>query len=65
MIKEKMYEYLGENGIVCTPVLLEGIYHIEKIRLTAEDGALLTKDNKNFKKSVIIPKNEIDLWYEV
>jgi hypothetical protein len=65
MIKEKMYEYLGTNGIVCTPVLLEGIYHNEKIRLIAEDDKLLTKDNKTFKKSVIVPKNEIDLWYEV
>ena len=65
MTQEKMYEYLGTNGILCTPICLEGIYKIEKIRLTAEDGKLLTKDHKTFKPNVIIPKSEVNLWYEV
>lgn len=65
MKQEKIYEYLGTNGVLCTPIHLEGIYCIEKIRLTAEDGKLLTKDHKTFKKSVIVPKADIKLWYEV
>lgn len=65
MTQEKMYEYLGTNGILCTPIHLEGIYKIEKIRLTAEEGKLLTKDYKTFKPSVIVPKSEVNLWYEV
>ena len=65
MIKENMYEYLGTNGVLCTPICLEGIYRIDKVRITAEDGKLLTKDHKTFKQSVIVPKSEVDFWYEV
>lgn len=65
MTQEKMYEYLGTNGVLCTPIHLEGVYCIEKVRLTASEEKLLTKDNIVFKKSIIVPKNEVDLWYEV
>lgn len=65
MTKEILYEYLGTNGIVCTPVHLEGIYCIKKARLIADADKLLTKDNLNFKTSVIIPEDEIPLWREV
>lgn len=65
MIQEKMYEYLGTNGVLCTPICLEGIYKIEKIRLTADDGKLLTKDYKTYKYSVIVPKSDVGQWVEV
>ena len=65
MKKQQLYEYLGTNGVICTPVFLENIYHVKKIKLTAEKGKLLTKDHKHFRTSVIIPESEVNLWYEV
>jgi hypothetical protein len=65
MKQEKMYEYLGTNGILCTPICLEGIYKIEKVRLTADEGKLLTKDQKVFKQTVIVPKSDVGSWFEV
>ena len=65
MKKEVLYEYLGTNGIICTPVHLEGIYYVRKIRLTAEPDKLLTKNGKDFKTSIIVPEDEIVFCQEV
>ena len=65
MKKEIMYTYLGTNGTICSPVHLEDIYYIRKIRLTAESQKALTKDGKNLQYRVIIPEDEINDWYEV
>lgn len=65
MTIEKMYEYLGTNGILLTPIHLEGIYCVKKLRITASEGKMLTKDNKKFMKTTIIPIDDLDLWYEV
>lgn len=54
-----MYRYLGVNGIIDSPVLLEGIYSVKSIMLTADDGKVLTKDNKTFVHSVKIQENEL------
>ena len=65
MIKTKMYQYLGTNGIITSPVYLEGIYSVKKYQLQAEENKKLTKDNVNFVKSVLVPEDELDLWKEV
>lgn len=65
MTKEILYEYLGTNGIVRTPVHLEGIYYVRKVRLVAGKDKFLTKDGTEFKSSVIVPEDEAHLWYEV
>ena len=65
MTKEVMYMYLGTNGTICSPVHLEDIYYIRKIRLTADFGKLLTKDGKKFETRIIVPEEESDLWLEV
>lgn len=65
MKQTPMYEYLGTNGTICSPVFLEGIYCIKKVRLDAEGGKQLTKDRKNFVSSIIVPENEVVLWKEV
>lgn len=65
MIKETLYHYLGTNGTILSPVYLEGIYSVKKLRLMADDGKVLTRDNKNFESSVIIPEYEESLWREV
>lgn len=65
MLKEVLYEYLGTNGTILSPVHLEDIYYVRKLRLTAEGDKRLTKDNKIFKSSIIIPEEEFELWKEV
>lgn len=65
MKKEILYTYLGTNGIICSPVHLEGIYYIRKIKLYAAEGKKLTNDGKNFHKTVTVTENEVENWYEV
>ena len=36
MTKIVMYEYLGTNGTILSPVHLEDIYYIRKLRLIAD-----------------------------
>lgn len=65
MTKEVMYVYLGTNGTICSPVHLEDIYYIRKIRLTADMDKCLTKDGVNFTYRIIVPENEVIDWYEI
>ena len=65
MIKEILYEYLGTNGTILSPVHLEDIYYVRKFRLHADDGKRLTKDKKHFFKTTIIPEDELEEWKEV
>ena len=65
MTKEHLYHYLGTNGSILSPVFLENVYCVKKLRLTADEGNVLTKDNKNFVSSVVIPLAEERQWQEV
>lgn len=65
MKKQILYNYLGTNGSILSPVHLEGIYSVKKVRLTADEGKQITKDNKNFYFTTIVPENEVNDWYEV
>ena len=65
MTKEVLYLYLGTNGTILSPVHLEDIYYVRNIRLTADPGKILTRDNKNFITNVIIPEDEVEYWTEV
>ncbi len=64
MIKQIMYEYLGTNGSICSPVHLEDIYYIRKYKLIADDKKLLVKGSRK-EKSVLIPEDDLDNWKEV
>ena len=64
MIKQIMYEYLGTNGSICSPVHLEDIYYIRKYKLIAADTKLLVKGSRK-EKSVLIPEDDLDNWKEV
>lgn len=64
MIKQIMYEYLGTNGSICSPVHLEDIYYVRKYKLIADDKKLLVKGSRK-EKSVLIPEGELDDWKEV
>lgn len=65
MKKQILYNYLGTNGSILSPIHLEGIYFVKKIRITADENKQITKDNKNFYFSMIVPEDEVDDWYEV
>lgn len=65
MKKIILYTYLGTNGTITSPVHLEDIYYIRKVQLTADEGYVLTKDNKTYHLSVIVSENEVNDWQEV
>lgn len=65
MIKTPMYEYLGTNGTICSPVHLEDIFYVKKYQLFAGNGKRLTKDGKNFVQQVLVPEADLELWREV
>lgn len=64
MKKEIIYTYLGVNGTISSPVLLEDIYSIKKIKLTADSGKILRKGNEEVA-SITVPEQEVDLWQEI
>lgn len=65
MKKTVIYTYLGVNGVINSPVYLEGIYSVKKIRLKADEGKVITKDGINFVDSVLVPENEVNQWTEM
>lgn len=66
MTKQITYTYLGTNGVLTTPIYLEGIYSVKKIVLIAEPGKQLTKDGKTFVRKVAVSsEEEALLWKEV
>lgn len=64
MKKTILYTYLGTNGTITSPVHLEGIYYVRKIRLSAEDGKKLV-NGKREEISVTVAENEVQDWTEV
>lgn len=63
MDKVTMYRYLGTNGVVDTPVHLEGIYYVRMVKLIADPDRILT--NGSLKVSqILVPEDEVDNWYE-
>ena len=65
MTKEVLYQYMGTNGTILSPVHLEDIFYIRKNRLYADPGKHLTKDGINFTTVVTVPDDEVNQWYEV
>ena len=65
MKKVALYEYLGTNGTILSPIFLEGIYFVKKWELTASPGKVLMKGGETFGRSQIVPDNELSLWKEV
>ena len=65
MTKIVMYEYLGTNGTILSPIHLEDIYYVRKLQLLADNNKRLTKNGKDFVQNVVIPEDELDQWKEV
>ena len=60
MTKTPIYTYLGTNGIITSPVHLEGIQYMLKYRLEADANKYLTKDDKDFVKMITVSADEVD-----
>lgn len=66
MKKEVLYEYLGTNGTIVSPIHLEDIYYVRKLRLIADKGYILkNKDNGTLREVVIIPESDFNSWEEI
>lgn len=65
MTKEVLYKYFGTNGTILTTVHLEDVYYIRMLSIAADDDKQLTKNGKQFYRSIIIPEEELLQWYEV
>lgn len=64
MTTRKLYKYIGRNGSITSPVLLEDIKHIPLMELTASPGFML-KNGTVTKKMVTVHIDDVDLWTEV
>lgn len=64
MRKEKLYRYLGRNGILDSKILLDGINHINMVMLYADAGKILT-DGEDFKHVILVEASEVPNWKEV
>lgn len=64
MKKNYFYRYMGTNGVIETPIYLEGIYCLKLVQLTAEDGMVLT-DGIRIVKSVSVSESEVSSWIEI
>lgn len=65
MTKEVLYLYMGTNGSILSPVHLEDTYYTRRLRLRADEGKALTKNGKDVYLTIVIPEDELDLWYEI
>lgn len=64
MKKTVLYQYMGTNGFILSPIHLENIYYIRKMKLVADPGFVLTNGTM-VKRAITIPEDEVNLWKEV
>lgn len=64
MTQKKMYKYIGRNGTITSPVLLEDIKHIALMELRPAEGYLLTNGTL-IKKFVTVHVDEVSEWSEI
>ena len=64
MIKSKMYRYLGRNGIITSPILLEKVEPITMYELLAGEGKILS-NGEQFAKANLVFADELEDWIEI
>lgn len=66
MIQQKIYRYMGTNGILDSLILLPGISYVPRYRLIAEEGKILVNSISNYRTSVIdVAEEEVANWNEI
>lgn len=64
MTKNKVYRYLGRNGIITTPILIEGVTPITMYRLIADEDMVLF-NGKTHVRMIDVFDDEVENWFEV
>lgn len=64
MKKTNMYRYLGRNGIITSPILLDKAERIDMFALAADEGKILY-NGEQFVKSTLCFADELENWVEV
>lgn len=64
MTKTKMYRYLGRNGIITSPVLLDKVEPIVMYELIAAEEKVLTNGEKSLKSTLVF-EDELKDWTEI
>ena len=64
MKKIKLYRYVGRNGLITSPVLLDDIKHYVYYSLSAEEGKILTNGEER-RYYTTIPEEELSDWHEI
>lgn len=64
MKKTAIYKYLGENGILESPILLPGVYNVKNYILEADKDKILT-DGVRQSFSIKVSESELNNWYEI
>lgn len=64
MVQTKMYRYLGRNGIITTPILLNSTEPIAMLILKASKGKYLTDGEVKVKEKLIFA-DELENWFEI
>ena len=64
MVQTKLYRYLGRNGIITSPILLEKVEPIAMLVLKASPGKLLTNGEVKVKEKMIFAE-ELKDWSEI
>lgn len=64
MTKHKVYRYLGRNGIITTPILIEGVNPIVMYRLIAGEGMTLT-NGEICVQMIDAFNDEVNNWHEI
>lgn len=64
MTKNVVYKYLGTNGVLVTPIHLEGALGVKLYTLTADEDKRLT-NGKMITKTVTVAEDDLDQWKEI
>ena len=64
MKKVKIYKYIGRNGTITSPILLDGVTKINMYNLSADSGKILT-DGEQKLYVVNIFADDLDKWQEI
>lgn len=64
MKKEKMYRYLGRNGIITTWVELIDTTPLHMVRLSSDAGNILTNGEQSVYSITVFPE-EVEQWQEI
>ena len=65
MKQRKLYKYIGRNGSITSPILLEDIKHISLVELRPDQGYALTNGDIVKNNSIVIHVDELKDWYEI